>query len=79
MSILPEYATVQEAAGYLGIHPESVRRLIRQSKLPGINLGNQLVIKWPNLEALKQRGYDGRPGKPSHKDKKPGETNVRLR
>ena len=79
MSILPEYATVQEAADYLGIHPESVRRLLRQGKLPGIDLGKQLVIKWPHLEALKQRGYDGRVGRPSHKDKKPGETNVRFR
>ncbi|MCA9868746.1 MAG: helix-turn-helix domain-containing protein [Anaerolineales bacterium] len=76
ISILPEYATVQEAADFLGIHPESVRRLIRQGKLPGINLGNQLVIRWPELEAMKRRGYDGRLGRPS---RKPGETNVRLR
>ena len=79
MSILPEYATVQEAADYLGIHPDSGGEPGCRLHNYGIDLGKQLVIKWPHLEALKQRGYDGRVGRPSHKDKKPGETNVRFR
>ena len=52
-----DYATVNEAAERLGIHPESVRRLIRQGHIPARKLGNSHLIYRPDLERF-AAGYD---------------------
>jgi len=60
-SLLATYADVVEAGKRLSIHPESVRRLIRQGKLPGIKFGNKWLIERDVLEQFAHH-YDPRPG-----------------
>jgi len=59
--LLAAYADVTEAAKRLDIHPESVRRLIRQGKLPGSKFGNKWLIERDTLEQFASH-YDPRPG-----------------
>jgi excisionase family DNA binding protein len=61
MSELENYATVRDAADKLRIHPESVRRLIRQGKLPAKKFANNWVIEVEVLEQFASH-YDPRPG-----------------
>ena len=60
-NLLDEYADVTEAGKRLKIHPESVRRLIRQGKLPAIRFGNKWLIERHVLEQFASH-YDPRPG-----------------
>ena len=55
------FVDVLEAGQRLDIHPESVRRLIRQGKLPAYKYANKWLIKRDVLEQFAQT-YDGRPG-----------------
>ncbi len=59
--LLYRYADVNEVSKRLGIHPESVRRLIRDGKLPAIKFGNKWLIDKTLLDQFAS-GYDGRPG-----------------
>lgn len=59
--LLDSYAGVFEVSKRLNIHPESVRRLIRQGKLPAIKFGNQWIVEKAMLEQYASR-YDPRPG-----------------
>ena len=56
-----KYADVADVAKRLRIHPESVRRLIRQGKLPAIKFGNKWLVDKVVLEQYANR-YDPRPG-----------------
>ena len=56
-----DYQTVQDAAERLNIHPESVRRLIRQGKLPARKFANTWLIEKGVLEQFASH-YDPRPG-----------------
>jgi excisionase family DNA binding protein len=58
---LEEYADVYAVSKRLRIHPESVRRLIRQGKLPAIKFGNKWLVNKNTLEQYASR-YDPRPG-----------------
>jgi excisionase family DNA binding protein len=58
---LQDYVNVQEAAKRLNIHPESVRRLIRQGKLPARKFANTWLIDRAVLEQFAGH-YDPRPG-----------------
>ena len=60
-SLLAHYADVDEAGKRLKIHPESVRRLIRQGKLPAIKFGNKWLVERATLEQFASH-YDPRPG-----------------
>ncbi len=60
-SLLENYAGVDEVSKRLNIHPESVRRLIRQGKLPAIKFGNKWLVEKTVLEQYANR-YDPRPG-----------------
>ena len=60
-SLLEQYAGVDDASKRLKIHPESVRRLIRQGKLPAIKFGNKWLIERATLEQFASH-YDPRPG-----------------
>ena len=60
-SLLEQYADVDEASQRLKIHPESVRRLIRQGKLPAIKFGNKWLVERATLEQFASH-YDPRPG-----------------
>jgi excisionase family DNA binding protein len=61
VELLEAYAGVEEVAERLGIHPESVRRLIRQGKLPAIKFGNKWLVEKATLEQFASH-YDPRPG-----------------
>lgn len=56
------YVDVLEAGRRLNIHPESVRRLIRQGKIPGIKFANKWLIRKDELEQFAQT-YDPRSGR----------------
>lgn len=60
-SLLERYTDVLEASHRLGIHPESVRRIIRQGKLPAIRFSNKWLIERDVLEQFAAH-YDPRPG-----------------
>ncbi|MCA9939482.1 MAG: helix-turn-helix domain-containing protein [Anaerolineales bacterium] len=59
--LLDNYAGVDEISERLHIHPESVRRLIRQGKLPAIKFGNKWLVEKVTLEQFASH-YDPRPG-----------------
>jgi excisionase family DNA binding protein len=59
--LLENYAGVDEISDRLNIHPESVRRLIRQAKLPAIKFGNKWLVEKATLEQFASH-YDPRPG-----------------
>lgn len=59
--LLDSYADVDEVSRRLNIHPESVRRLIRQGKLPAIKFGNKWLVEAAILEQFASH-YDPRPG-----------------
>ncbi len=40
----PELFTVQETAGYLHCHPETIMRLLRKGDLPGIKVGRRWLV-----------------------------------
>ncbi len=61
MSRLENYVTVPDAAERLGIHPESVRRLIRLGRLPAKKFNHAWLIEHDVLEQF-AAGYDRRPG-----------------
>lgn len=61
MTEFDDYATVKDAAEKLRIHPESVRRLIRQGKLPAKKFANTWLIEREVLEQFAGH-YDPRPG-----------------
>ena len=56
-----KFVDVLEAGQRLNIHPESVRRLIRNGKLPAQKYANKWLIRRDVLEQFAHR-YDGRPG-----------------
>jgi len=58
---LDAYVTVKDVSKRLNVHPESVRRLIRQGKLPATKVVNSWLIEKSVLEAFAS-GYDPRPG-----------------
>ena len=60
-TLLDSYLDVDQVARRLSIHPESVRRLIRDGKLPAIKFGNKWLVERSVLEQFAS-GYDGRPG-----------------
>ena len=60
VDLLENYAGVAEVSKRLNIHPESVRRLIRQGKLPAIKFGNKWLVEKATLEYASR--YDPRPG-----------------
>lgn len=61
IALLEKYADVLDAGRRLNIHPESVRRLIRQGKLPAIRFSNKWLIERDVLEQFASH-YDPRPG-----------------
>ncbi len=56
------YMDLVEAARILGIHPQSLRRLIKQKKVPAIIFAGKYLIARDKLEMF-QSNYDPRPGR----------------
>jgi len=59
---LDNYADLMEAGSRLRIHPDSVRRLIRQGKIPAFKFANKWLIRKDELEQI-ALVYDSRPGR----------------
>jgi excisionase family DNA binding protein len=57
-----DYLDLVEAARMLGIHPQSLRRLIKQKKVPAIQFAGKYLIERDKLEMFKSN-YDPRPGR----------------
>ncbi len=56
------YLDLVEAARILRIHPQSLRRLIKQKKVPAILFAGKYLIERDKLEMFKAN-YDPRPGR----------------
>lgn len=66
-TITSDYADLIEAAAYIGIHPQSLRRLVKQRLIPATLFAGKYVIHRPALQQFKAN-YDPRPGrKPSRR------------
>ncbi len=63
-SITPfdNYFDLVEAARELAIHPQSLRRLIKQNKVPAQMFAGKYLIERDKLEMFKSN-YDPRPGR----------------
>jgi excisionase family DNA binding protein len=56
------YLDLVEAAQILRIHPQSLRRLIKQKKIPAVLFAGKYLIERDKLEMFKAN-YDPRPGR----------------
>ena len=56
------YLDLVDAARALNIHPQSLRRLIKQKKVPAVMFAGKYLIERTSLNQLKS-GYDPRPGR----------------
>ena len=57
-----DYLDLVEAARELGIHPQSLRRLIKQKRVPAVLFAGKYLIERDKLEMFKAN-YDPRPGR----------------
>jgi excisionase family DNA binding protein len=57
-----DYLDLVEAARELGIHPQSLRRLIKQERVPATMFAGKYLIERDKLEMFKAN-YDPRPGR----------------
>ncbi len=56
------YLDLVDAARILNIHPQSLRRLIKQKKVPAVLFAGKYLIERHKLEMFKSN-YDPRPGR----------------
>ena len=56
-----DYLDLVESARELSIHPQSLRRLIKQKKIPATLFAGKYLIERDKLEMFKSN-YDPRPG-----------------
>ena len=56
------YLDLVEAARFLAIHPQSLRRLIKQGKVPAVLFAGKYLVERDKLEMFKAN-YDPRPGR----------------
>ena len=61
--MLENYVDVEEAAKMLGVHPETVKRLIRKETLPATKVGNKWLIDRERVQNFALT-YDGARGRP---------------
>ena len=60
--MLENYVDVIEASKILGIHPETVKRLIREGKSTATKFGNKWIMEYDRVRILANT-YDGRRGR----------------
>ena len=60
--MLENYVDVIEAAKILDVHPETVKRLIREGKLAATKFGNKWIIDYDRLQVFANT-YNGRRGR----------------
>ena len=61
-SFIEDHLDLVQAAQVLGIHPQSLRRLIKQKKVPATLFAGKYLIERDKLEMFKSN-YDPRPGR----------------
>jgi len=61
MSVFEDYIDIIEASRVLDVHPNTVRRLIQQGRLPAVQFAGKYLIERDKLEMFKAT-YDSRPG-----------------
>ena len=61
-SFLEDHLDLVQAAQVLGIHPQSLRRLIKGGKMPARLFAGKYLIERDKLEMFKAN-YDPRPGR----------------
>lgn len=61
-AVFDDYLDLVEAARELQIHPQSLRRLIKQKKIPAQIFAGKYLIERHHLEMFKSN-YDPRPGR----------------
>jgi excisionase family DNA binding protein len=49
---IPRLHTVRDVADRLGVHPETIRRLIHEGRLRGIRVGRALRVEDASVEEL---------------------------
>ena len=60
--MLENYVDVIEASKILDVHPETVKRLIREGKLAAIKFGNKWIMERNRLQMFANT-YDGSRGR----------------
>ncbi len=65
--------TVEQVAGILAIHPETVRRLIRQGKIKAFRVGAGWRIPESSVQAYLEGGATGCPDEPRNVAPVPGD------
>ncbi|HEX77610.1 MAG TPA: helix-turn-helix domain-containing protein [Dehalococcoidia bacterium] len=63
MPVLNGYFNIVEAAAFLGVHPETVKRLCRSGRLRGEKIHNTWLIHIDQLELFKGNYHENR-GRP---------------
>lgn len=61
-ALLDDYLDLIDAARFLDIHPQSLRRLVKQAKIPARLWQGKYVFHRPALQQFKSV-YDPRPGR----------------
>ena len=61
-SLFDDYLDLVEAARELGIHPQSLRRLIKQKRVPATMFAGKYLVERDKFETFKAN-YDPRPGR----------------
>ena len=60
--MLENYIDVIEASKILDVHPETVKRLIREGKLTATKFGNKWIMERDRFQVF-ANSYDGRRGR----------------
>lgn len=69
--------TITLVASELGLHAETVRRLLAQGDLPGYRAGGRWRVSRRQLDGFKKSGGVRRPGRPQKEDsQKEGEVGL---
>jgi excisionase family DNA binding protein len=67
MPVLKEYFQVEEAAAFLELHPETVKRLCRSGRLPAEKIHNTWLIHEADLRKFKANYRENRGRRPLKK------------
>lgn len=65
-TLFDSYVDIIEASRILGVHPNTVRRLIQQGHLPSVQFAGKYLIERDKLEMFNAT-YDSRPGSKAYR------------
>jgi len=70
MSVLDSYFRVPEAAAFLGVHPETIKRLCQRGRIPAEKVHNAWLIDKGRLEEFAAAYDNARRGKGNERKQK---------